>query len=64
MAATALALAQLSALLLRPLADSRWRRPWALAHHWVGRSAVALGAANIYYGILAVRPGVGQPLGS
>ena len=39
---------QLSALLLRPHHDSRWRRPWNLFHHWVGRAAVLVAVANVY----------------
>lgn len=54
-AATTLALAQLSALVFRPHLDSRWRRLWALSHHWIGRSAVALGVANVFYGLINVR---------
>jgi len=54
-AATALGLAQLSALLFRPHPDSRYRRAWALGHHWIGRSAILLAVANIYYGIINVK---------
>lgn len=52
--ATTLALAQMSALVFRPHLDSRWRRLWALSHHWIGRSAVVLSIANIYYGMINV----------
>lgn len=54
-AATTLGLVQLSALLFRPHLDSRYRRAWALGHHWIGRSAVLLAVANIYYGIINVK---------
>jgi hypothetical protein len=54
-AATTLGLAQLSALLFRPHLDSRYRRAWALGHHWIGRSAILLAVANIYYGIINVK---------
>jgi hypothetical protein len=53
-AAFALAAAQVPALAARPALASRWRRPWAVAHHWVGRAALALGVANIYVGMLDV----------
>ncbi len=53
-AAFALASAQVTALAARPALTSGWRRPWALAHHWVGRAALALGVANVYVGMLDV----------
>lgn len=54
-AAFTLGMAQITALVARPHLDSTWRRPWALAHHWIGRSAVLLSVANIYYGIIHVK---------
>ena len=52
--ATSLALAQLAAIVWRPLKSSPWRRTWALCHAWIGRSALVLAVANIYYGIINV----------
>ena len=50
-AAFVLGMVQLHALFFRPALDSTWRRPWALCHHWIGRSAVLVAVANIYEGI-------------
>lgn len=52
--ATSLALAQTAAMVWRPLKSSPWRRTWALCHAWIGRSALVLAVANIYYGIINV----------
>ena len=54
-AAFTLGMVQLSALLFRPHLDSKWRRTWALSHHWIGRAAILVAVANIYYGIIHVK---------
>lgn len=50
-----LGLFQLSALVLRPHKDSRYRRAWNLMHWWVGRAAVLVATANTYEGIINVK---------
>ena len=58
-AAFALGMGQSTALIFRPALDSRYRRIWAVAHHWVGYSAVLLSVADIYDGLINVK-NVGQ----
>ncbi|RLN21668.1 hypothetical protein C2845_PM07G31310 [Panicum miliaceum] len=43
---------QAMALLARPAKETKARRYWNWYHHNVGRVAVALGVANIFYGLL------------
>ncbi|KAG2602540.1 cytochrome b561 and DOMON domain-containing protein At3g07570-like [Panicum virgatum] len=45
------AVLQATALLARPAKDTKARRYWNWYHHNVGRAAVALGVANIFYGL-------------
>ena len=42
---------QATALLARPAKETKARRYWNWYHHNVGRAAVALGVANIFYGL-------------
>ncbi|RLN05022.1 hypothetical protein C2845_PM13G16020 [Panicum miliaceum] len=42
---------QAMALLARPAKETKARRYWNWYHHNVGRAAVALGVANIFYGL-------------
>ncbi len=39
-------------MFLRPTHHSRWRRTWNLGHHWIGRTAIGLGIANVYIGLI------------
>lgn len=50
-----LGLAQLTALVFRPHKGTRLRPYWEFLHHWVGRAAAVVAAANIYEGIINVR---------
>ena len=45
---------QISALVLRPAPDAKFRKPWAFGHRWIGRAVAVLAIANIYYGIIHV----------
>nr|CAB3475089.1 unnamed protein product [Digitaria exilis] len=42
---------QVMAVLARPAKETKARRYWNLYHHSVGRVAVALGVANVFYGL-------------
>ncbi|KAF8642771.1 hypothetical protein HU200_067156 [Digitaria exilis] len=42
---------QVMAVLARPAKETKARRYWNLYHHNVGRVAVALGVANVFYGL-------------
>lgn len=52
---TVLGVLQLTALAFRPKLDSAARPYWSFAHMWLGRSAVVIAIANIYYGCLHVK---------
>jgi len=54
-AATALAVVQITALVARPAPEHRHRSYWFHMHAWIGRSAAILSIANIYYGIINVQ---------
>eukprot|EP00884_Botryococcus_braunii_P017823 jgi/Botrbrau1/4724/Bobra.0218s0038.2 len=38
--------------LLRPVHASAYRRLWNLSHWWMGRTAIGLGVANVYLGLI------------
>jgi len=51
-----LAAFQVTGGLLRPHKDNRKvRKPWNYMHHFIGRSAVILAVANMYYGMIRVQ---------
>lgn len=45
---------QVTALVLRPQPNTKYRPLWAFLHVWFGRSAIAIAIANIYYGCIHV----------
>jgi hypothetical protein len=55
-ACTVLGLVQMFAVInkLRPAKDHKLRKYWFFGHAWIGRTAVILAIANIYYGIINV----------
>ncbi|XP_062208692.1 cytochrome b561 and DOMON domain-containing protein At3g07570-like [Phragmites australis] len=48
---------QVMALLARPAKETKARRYWNWYHHNVGRVAIALGVANIFYGLSLAKEG-------
>ncbi|CAN6444708.1 unnamed protein product [Victoria cruziana] len=59
----ALSVLQVSAVLLRPHKDAKFRKYWNWYHHWVGRTALVLAAANIFIGIHVGKPGKSWKVG-
>ncbi len=55
-ACTVLGLVQMFAVInkFRPAPDHKHRKYWFFGHAWIGRTAVILAIANIYYGIINV----------
>jgi hypothetical protein len=41
-----------AAVVAKPTQQSGWRRTWNLGHWWIGRTAIALGIANVYLGLI------------
>lgn len=50
-------------MLLRPHKDAKFRKYWNWYHHWVGRTALVLAAANIFIGIHVGKPGKSWKVG-
>lgn len=51
-----LGLVQISALLMRPKKDHKWRRYWNYYHYLVGYGILSIGIANIFEGLDILRP--------
>ena len=45
---------QVTALVVRPKPDTKYRASWSFVHHWLGRIVMCLAIANIYYGMIHV----------
>ncbi|XP_031504882.1 cytochrome b561 and DOMON domain-containing protein At3g61750 [Nymphaea colorata] len=58
-----LSVLQVTAIFLRPHKDAKIRKYWNWYHHWVGRTALLLAAANIFIGIHVGKPGKSWKIG-